>query len=153
MGRGIRRRRTGIAVVCNLCYMRIPPVTVSTRQPDYNSLGYSLMTLCVYRCSEEARLDPIQPTIVMPAKPAKPTRAQLSQSVTPSPPPPPQDNTLLQLWHSYSSTTPAKLKLIDCFLAFLCLSGIGQFGYCLLITSFPFNAFLASFVPDPVQLS
>ena len=37
------------------------------------------------------------------------------------------------------------MKIIDCFLAFLMLSGVMQFLYCILVTDFPFNAFLAGY--------
>jgi oligosaccharyltransferase complex subunit epsilon len=47
------------------------------------------------------------------------------------------------LWTAYTDGTPARLKFIDAFLAFLVLSGVLQFAYCVLITNFPFNAFLA----------
>ncbi|KIM33453.1 hypothetical protein M408DRAFT_326169, partial [Serendipita vermifera MAFF 305830] len=54
-------------------------------------------------------------------------------------------NALSSLWSAYSKETPARLKLIDAFLVFLMLSGAIQFVYCVLISSFPFNAFLAGF--------
>ncbi|KDQ64997.1 hypothetical protein JAAARDRAFT_167831 [Jaapia argillacea MUCL 33604] len=49
------------------------------------------------------------------------------------------------LWQAYTDTTPSRLKLIDAFLVFLMLSGVMQFVYCILVTNFPFNAFLAGF--------
>ncbi|KAH7888074.1 DAD/Ost2 [Phlebopus sp. FC_14] len=49
------------------------------------------------------------------------------------------------LWKSYVQQTPDRLKLIDAFLAFIVLSGVLQFVYCILVTNFPFNAFLAGF--------
>ena len=49
------------------------------------------------------------------------------------------------LWSSYLDQTPDRLKLIDAFLVFIMLSGIVQFVYCVLVTNFPFNAFLAGF--------
>ncbi|EIW82472.1 defender against death DAD protein [Coniophora puteana RWD-64-598 SS2] len=49
------------------------------------------------------------------------------------------------LWGSYLDQTPDRLKLIDAFLVFIMLSGIVQFVYCVLVTNFPFNAFLAGF--------
>ncbi|KAH9942996.1 defender against cell death 1 [Epithele typhae] len=52
---------------------------------------------------------------------------------------------LLTLWKAYYDTTSTRLKTIDAFLVFLMLSGIVQFLYCILITDFPFNAFLAGF--------
>jgi oligosaccharyltransferase complex subunit epsilon len=42
---------------------------------------------------------------------------------------------------NYKSTTPGRVKLIDCFLAFLIVSGVTQFAHRLLITSDPYNAF------------
>lgn len=50
------------------------------------------------------------------------------------------------LWTAYLNTTPSRLKLVDSFLVFLVLSGVIQFVYCVLVTSFPFNAFLAGCV-------
>jgi oligosaccharyltransferase complex subunit epsilon len=47
------------------------------------------------------------------------------------------------LWTAYLDATPSRLKFIDAFLVFLVLSGVAQFAYCVLVTSFPFNAFLA----------
>ncbi|KAF8495158.1 DAD family-domain-containing protein [Russula emetica] len=48
-------------------------------------------------------------------------------------------------WAAYLNTTPSRLKLVDAFLVFLVLTGVIQFVYCVLVTSFPFNAFLAGF--------
>ncbi|KAI0751249.1 defender against death DAD protein [Daedaleopsis nitida] len=52
---------------------------------------------------------------------------------------------LSSLWTAYYDTTSTRLKTIDAFLVFLMLSGIIQFLYCILVTNFPFNAFLAGF--------
>ncbi|KAM6495694.1 oligosaccharyl transferase epsilon subunit [Amanita muscaria] len=52
---------------------------------------------------------------------------------------------LQTLWKAYTDTTPDRLKFIDSFLFFLMLSGVIQFVYCILVTDFPFNAFLAGF--------
>lgn len=52
-------------------------------------------------------------------------------------------NAVESLWNAYSDSTPKRLKFIDSFLVFLMLSGIAQFLYCILVTNFPFNAFLA----------
>ena len=52
-------------------------------------------------------------------------------------------NSVQSLLKSYNDTTSPRLKLIDAFLLFLMLSGIIQFVYCILVTNFPFNAFLA----------
>ncbi|KAH9049294.1 DAD/Ost2 [Lactarius deliciosus] len=62
------------------------------------------------------------------------------------PAPSSQSSVALQsLWSAYNDTTPSRLKFIDSFLVFLILSGVIQFVYCVLVTSFPFNAFLAGF--------
>jgi hypothetical protein len=50
------------------------------------------------------------------------------------------------LWGAYLNTTSSRLKLVDSFLVFLILSGVVQFVYCVLVTSFPFNAFLSGCV-------
>jgi oligosaccharyltransferase complex subunit epsilon len=52
-------------------------------------------------------------------------------------------NAISSLWKAYLDETPARLKLIDAFLFFLMLSGAIQFVYCVLISNFPYNAFLA----------
>ncbi|KAI0370304.1 defender against cell death 1 [Pilatotrama ljubarskyi] len=56
-----------------------------------------------------------------------------------------QSSPLLSLWKAYNETTSTRLKTIDAFLVFLMLSGIIQFLYCILVSNFPFNAFLAGF--------
>lgn len=53
---------------------------------------------------------------------------------------------ILSLWSAYNDTTSTRLKTIDAFLVFLMLSGIIQFLYCILVSDFPFNAFLAGCV-------
>ncbi|KAF8650369.1 hypothetical protein AX16_005265 [Volvariella volvacea WC 439] len=57
----------------------------------------------------------------------------------------PAPNAILNLWKAYNDQTPDRLKFIDSFLVFLILSGIIQFVYCVLVTNYPFNAFLAGF--------
>ncbi|KIK21774.1 hypothetical protein PISMIDRAFT_681054 [Pisolithus microcarpus 441] len=52
---------------------------------------------------------------------------------------------LTTMWKSYIQHTSDRLKLIDAFLVFIMFSGIVQFAYCVLVTNFPFNAFLAGF--------
>ncbi|KAJ3743431.1 DAD/Ost2 [Lentinula detonsa] len=49
------------------------------------------------------------------------------------------------LFKAYTQNTSSRLKFIDAFLVFLMASGILQFVYCILVTNFPFNAFLAGF--------
>jgi oligosaccharyltransferase complex subunit epsilon len=51
-------------------------------------------------------------------------------------------NSLSTLVHNYSTTTPARVKLIDTFLLFCVLSGVLQFAYRILVTSFPYYAFV-----------
>lgn len=51
-------------------------------------------------------------------------------------------NSLSTLVHNYASTTPARVKLIDSFLLFCVLSGVLQFAYRILVTSFPYYAFV-----------
>ena len=43
---------------------------------------------------------------------------------------------------NYIAQTGARIKLIDCFLLFLVASGILQFAYRIVITGYPYNAFL-----------
>jgi oligosaccharyltransferase complex subunit epsilon len=50
---------------------------------------------------------------------------------------------LRTLWNTYLDATSSRLKLIDSFLVFLVLSGVAQFVYCVLVTNFPYNAFLS----------
>ena len=52
-------------------------------------------------------------------------------------------NAVETLWKAYIENTPDRLKFIDSFLLFLMLSGIVQFVYCVLVSSFPYNAFLS----------
>lgn len=50
------------------------------------------------------------------------------------------------LFSAYTNQTSPRLKFIDAFLVFLILGGVVQFAYCVLVTNFPFNAFLAGWV-------
>ncbi|KAJ3723424.1 DAD family-domain-containing protein [Lentinula raphanica] len=67
---------------------------------------------------------------------SKPTKAT-PQSPLPS--------SFSALFKAYTQNTSSRLKFIDAFLVFLMASGILQFVYCVLVTNFPFNAFLAGF--------
>lgn len=51
-----------------------------------------------------------------------------------------------KLFDDYKTTTPKKLKLVDAYLFCIMLTGIIQFGYCCLVGTFPFNAFLSGFI-------
>ena len=66
------------------------------------------------------------------------TRTMAPKAAQPQP-----SNPLQTLWKAYNERTPDRLKFIDSFLLFLMLSGIMQFAYCVFVTNFPFNAFLA----------
>jgi oligosaccharyltransferase complex subunit epsilon len=50
-------------------------------------------------------------------------------------------NSFNSLISNYTSTTPPRIKLIDCFLLFLVVTGILEFAYRVLVTSHPFHAF------------
>jgi len=72
-----------------------------------------------------------------------------SSSVSKSTPSPPTvkaaPNAVHTLWKAYNEETPDRLKFIDAFLFFIMLSGAAQFLYLVVVTDFPFNAFLAGF--------
>jgi len=75
-----------------------------------------------------------------PKSAATSTPKSASQETSPA-----SSNAFLTLWNAYQKQTPARLKLIDSYLVFVMLSGIIQFVYCVLVTNFPFNAFLAGY--------
>ncbi|WFD35183.1 oligosaccharyltransferase complex subunit epsilon [Malassezia cuniculi] len=47
---------------------------------------------------------------------------------------------------TYAKETPSRLKLIDALLLFLVVTGVAQFVYCILLSDYPFNSFLAGYV-------
>ncbi|GMR53105.1 hypothetical protein PMAYCL1PPCAC_23300, partial [Pristionchus mayeri] len=53
---------------------------------------------------------------------------------------------LQKLFDDYVKTTSSKLKIIDAYMFYILLTGIVQFVYCVLVGTFPFNAFLAGFI-------
>jgi hypothetical protein len=55
-------------------------------------------------------------------------------------------NALQELWRAYRDTTESRLKIVDAFLVFIMLSGVFQFLYFVLVTDFPFNAFISGYV-------
>lgn len=69
---------------------------------------------------------------------------------TPATTPSSVSHTVSALWKSYVQKTPDRLKFIDAFLTFIVLSGVFQFVYCVLVTNFPFNAFLAGYAVSAV---
>ena len=78
--------------------------------------------------------------------PAKPAPAPAKASPAPAAGAPATSHAVQSLWKAYNENTSIRLKTIDAFLVFLMLSGIVQFLYCVLVTNFPFNAFLAGCV-------
>lgn len=46
----------------------------------------------------------------------------------------------------YKAQTPTRLQLVDAYLAYVMLTGMIQFAYCLLVGTFPFNSFLSGFI-------
>jgi oligosaccharyltransferase complex subunit epsilon len=62
-------------------------------------------------------------------------------------------NAVETLWKAYNENTPDRLKFIDSFLLFLMLSGVVQFAYCVLVSSFPYNAFLSGYVVSGLFVS
>jgi hypothetical protein len=52
----------------------------------------------------------------------------------------------LQLTRGAAPTAPKNLKLLDTLQLFLMLTGVVQFAYCVLVTNYPFNAFLGGCV-------
>ncbi|WVQ64346.1 uncharacterized protein L199_002508 [Kwoniella botswanensis] len=68
----------------------------------------------------------------------------------PQTPSPAQSSAALQssfqtLLDNYQTTIPARVKLIDSFLLFIFMSGVLQFAYRVLVTSYPFYAFAGGF--------
>ena len=55
-------------------------------------------------------------------------------------------NILVRFYDEYTQTTSQKLKVVDAYLFYIMLTGIVQFGYCLLVGTFPFNSFLSGFI-------
>ncbi|KIJ56574.1 hypothetical protein M422DRAFT_72781 [Sphaerobolus stellatus SS14] len=81
------------------------------------------------------------------AGPKPPTTSQKSSQKSPAT----AFSAVDSLLKSYNEKTSNRLKLIDAFLVFIMLSGVFQFLYCVLITNFPFNAFLAGFTSSVGQ--
>ena len=53
---------------------------------------------------------------------------------------------IAHFFQQYKANTPQKLKLVDAYLAYVMLTGIILFVYCLLVGTFPFNSFLSAFI-------
>ena len=93
-----------------------------------------------------AKQAPATPNTASASKRAKAPAVASTSSTSPSPATSASKVALHTLWAAYLNTTSPRLKLVDSFLVFLVLSGVIQFVYCVLVTSFPFNAFLAGCV-------
>lgn len=50
------------------------------------------------------------------------------------------------VWAAYNTKTPKRIKSIDAYLFYVLVTGIVQLAYMLLVGSFPYNSFLASFL-------
>ena len=46
----------------------------------------------------------------------------------------------------YKKSATTQTKIVDLFLAFILVTGMLQFVYCVLVGSFPFNSFLSGFL-------
>ncbi|WFD28267.1 oligosaccharyltransferase complex subunit epsilon [Malassezia nana] len=57
----------------------------------------------------------------------------------------PQKSHESKMVDAYLQTTPTRFKLIDAFLLMLFLTGVLQFAYCVLLSNYPFNAFISGF--------
>ncbi|KAJ8657301.1 hypothetical protein O0I10_007117 [Lichtheimia ornata] len=77
----------------------------------------------------------------MPSKTTRSSHTAKSQSTNTS-----FGNAAMLFWHSYKKDTPTSLKMIDCYLVYIMLTGIIQFVYMILAGTFPYNAFLAGFI-------
>ncbi|KAE9550461.1 hypothetical protein FO519_006326 [Halicephalobus sp. NKZ332] len=55
-------------------------------------------------------------------------------------------NILSNLFTDYLKTTSSTLKIVDAYMLYILLTGVPQFAYCLLVGTFPFNAFLSGFI-------
>ncbi|EEB06346.1 oligosaccharyltransferase epsilon subunit [Schizosaccharomyces japonicus yFS275] len=53
---------------------------------------------------------------------------------------------LSTLFNVYAKKTDPFIKLLDVFLVFLVFIGVVQFGYVVLVGTYPFNSFLSGFI-------
>jgi len=51
-----------------------------------------------------------------------------------------------KFFSDYRVKTDQNLKIIDCYLGYILITGIIQFVYCCLVGTFPFNSFLSGFI-------
>lgn len=86
------------------------------------------------------------PSVVKPAvaKPSRPSSSHTSQ-LSPKTHIDNLSKSLQSLSQAYVDTTPTRIKLIDIFLAFFVSVGVLLMAYRVVVTSYPFNGFLASF--------
>jgi oligosaccharyltransferase complex subunit epsilon len=50
------------------------------------------------------------------------------------------------LYNQYQKSTPRRLKLIDAYLFYILVTGVLTFAYGVAFGTFPFNAFISSFI-------
>nr|XP_019048229.1 oligosaccharyltransferase complex subunit epsilon [Kwoniella bestiolae CBS 10118]OCF27159.1 oligosaccharyltransferase complex subunit epsilon [Kwoniella bestiolae CBS 10118] len=74
----------------------------------------------------------------MSSKQTQPTQSQPQSSAA-------LQSSFQSLLDNYQTTIPARVKLIDSFLLFIFISGVLQFAYRVLVTSYPFYAFAGGF--------
>ncbi|XP_041057138.1 dolichyl-diphosphooligosaccharide--protein glycosyltransferase subunit DAD1-like [Carcharodon carcharias] len=53
---------------------------------------------------------------------------------------------LCRFSQEYMAGIPLWLKLLDSYLLYMVLSGVAQFLYCMLVSTFPSNSFLSGFI-------
>lgn len=51
-----------------------------------------------------------------------------------------------KFYEDYQVKTATNLKIIDLYLAYILVTGVIQFIYCVLVGTFPFNSFLSGFI-------
>ncbi|PWN18711.1 defender against death DAD protein [Microstroma glucosiphilum] len=61
------------------------------------------------------------------------------------------NNPIPALYKAYSESTPPRHKLIDAFLVFYIVAGVIIFAHGLLVTTFPFNSWIAAFISTAGQ--
>lgn len=61
----------------------------------------------------------------------------------PSPKRVPGKSVFRVLHDEYQAQTPRHIKLLDAFLFFLFITGVLQFVYCITLSNYPFNSFVA----------
>nr|XP_031862064.1 uncharacterized protein CI109_002477 [Kwoniella shandongensis]KAA5529136.1 hypothetical protein CI109_002477 [Kwoniella shandongensis] len=81
----------------------------------------------------------------VPVSSSSSSRTTTTTTTTTAQPSAALESSFHSLVDNYQTTTPARVKLIDAFLLFIFVSGVLQFAYRVLITSYPFYAFAGGF--------